>query len=188
LTPRHEKELRESVAYDFRQVKDEEEISDDNDLTPLGTSTPEDETQNMEIDAIPGEIPVWETKEYLQQQLFVKEEKPLNITLATMENNALVVQHHTSNPPLKSLYAEGLKLCQPSNATNAHGEPPFTNWAEGYKETLDYIFVLEKPDSNKVTLLGLLKMPKPDEMGGGEPREGRFPSDHVCEIAEVELS
>lgn len=36
--------------------------------------------------------------------------------------------------------------------------------------------------------MGLLKMPRREEMGEGEPQEGRFPSDHVCEIAEVELS
>ena len=69
---------------------------------------------------------------------------------------------------------------------NAFGEPPFTNWAQGYKETLDYIFVLR--DNENVKLCGLLKMPRRDEMGEGEPQEGRFPSDHVCEMAEVELS
>ena len=187
LTPRQEEELRESVAYDFRQVEDEEDEIDDDDYTPIGTSTPADDAQNVETAALFGTIPVWETNEYLQQQLFVQE-KPLNITPATMENNALVLQHHTSNPPLRSLYAEGLKLCQPDNATNAFGEPPFTNWAQEYNETLDYIFVLNREDAEKVKLLGLLMMPKRDEMGGGEPREGRFPSDHVCEIAEVELS
>ena len=189
LTPRHEEELRESVAYDFRQVKDEdEEIADDNDFTPVGTSTPVDDAPNKEPVTLSGTIPIWKTKEYLQQQLFDKEEKPLNITPATIENNTLVLKHHTSNPPLKSLYAEGLKLCQPDNATNTYAEPPFTNWTEGYKETLDYIFVLEREDSEKVKLLGLLKMPKREEMGGGEPQEGRFPSDHVCEMAEVEIS
>jgi RNA exonuclease NGL2 len=189
LTPIQEEELRESVMYDFRQIKDEEEeIAEDNDLTPVETSTPVDDAQNPETRALSGTIPIWKTKEYLQQQLFVQEEKPLNITPATTENNLLVLQHHTSNPPLKSLYAEGLKLCQPDNAINAYGEPPFTNWAQGYKETLDYMFVLEKEDSEKVKLLGLLKMPKREEMGEGEPQEGRFPSDHVCEIAEIDIS
>src|SRR2546430_7382229 len=48
------------------------------------------------------------------------------------------LKHHTSNPPLLSLYSSGLNLVQPENAINAFGEPPFTNWAQGYKETLDY--------------------------------------------------
>jgi len=183
LTPRQKEELRESVAYDFRHVKDEdEENAEDSDFTPIGTSTPADDVQNTEADASSQTIPVWKTDEYLLQQLFAREEKPLNITPATMENNALVLRHHTANPPLRSLYSEGLKLCQPDNATNAFGEPPFTNWAQGYKETLDYIFVLDRE------LLGLLKMPKREEMGEGEPQEGRFPSDHVCEMAEVEIS
>lgn len=143
LTQRQQEELKESVAYDFRQVKDEEEIAEDGDFTPAGTSTPADPPQIPQSEAVL-ETPVWKTKEYLQQQLFAQEEKPLNITPATMENNALVLQHHTSNPPLKSLYSMGLKLCQPDNAINAFGEPPFTNWAQGYKETLDYIFILDE--------------------------------------------
>jgi RNA exonuclease NGL2 len=115
-------------------------------------------------------------------------EEPLNVTPATMENNSLVLEHHLSNPPLRSLYSMGLKLCQPDIAINAFGEPPVTNWAHGYKETLDYIFVVQNEMKDKVKLMGLLKMPRLDEMGEGEPQEGRFPSDHVCEMVEVELS
>jgi RNA exonuclease NGL2 len=187
LAPRQQEELKESVAYDFRQVKDEEEeIEEDGDFTPLGASTPAE--REIKNNATASVIPIWKTKEYLEQQLFVQEEKPLNITPATMENNALVLQHHISNPLLQSLYSTGLKACQPDNAINAFGEPPFTNWAQGYRETLDYIFVLKRENAGKVKLLGLLKMPKREEMGEGEPREGRFPSDHVCEMVEIELS
>jgi RNA exonuclease NGL2 len=193
LTPYQQNELTESVNYDFRQVKDEEEeMADENDITPADTNTitPSDpssapleaETSNDNNNG----TPIWKTKEYLKQALLESQEKPLNITPASISNNSLVLAHHTSNPPLQSLYSAGLNLVQPDNAMNAFGEPPFTNWAQGYKETLDYIFVLR--DNENVKLCGLLKMPRRDEMGEGEPQEGRFPSDHVCEMVEVEVS
>jgi len=191
LTPNQERELKESVSFDFRQVKDEEEeLAEDSDFTPLGTSTPLDPLEPQNSDSTlssTNPIPMWKTKEFLKHPLSTQEEKPLNITPATLDNNSIVIQHHTSNPKLQSLYSLGLKLCQPDNASNTFGEPPFTNWAQGYKETLDYIFVMDREEARKVKLLGLLKMPRKDEMGEGEPQEGRFPSDHVCEMVEVEL-
>jgi RNA exonuclease NGL2 len=194
LTSYQQEELQESVSYDFRKVKDEEEqLPEDSDLTPAGAVTPAD---NQEIpvsdtdlpDTNSSTTPIWKTKEYLTQRLLVQEEKPLNITSASLENNALVLSHHSSNPPLSSLYSSGLKLCQPDNAGNAFDEPPFTNWAHGYKETLDYIFVVDGKSTESVRLSALLRMPRRNEMGNGEPQEGRFPSDHVCEMVEVELS
>jgi RNA exonuclease NGL2 len=194
LTSYQQDELQESVTYDFRQVKDEEEeLPEDSDLTPAGAVTPADNQDvHVSITDSPATdsstTPVWKTKEYLTQRLLVQEEKPLNITPASMANNALVLGHHSLNPALKSLYSSGLKLCQPDNAVNAFEEPPFTNWAHGYKETLDYIFVLDEKSKQNVRLSALLKMPRRNEMGNGEPQEGRFPSDHVCEMVEVELS
>jgi mRNA deadenylase 3'-5' endonuclease subunit Ccr4 len=194
-TPYQQNELKESVSYDFRQVKDEEEeISEDVDGTPAGSMTPAKNTiidpSGRKLIHESSERPVWKTPEYLKQLLHVAEEKPLNITQASLENNELVLAHHLSNPALRSLYSTGLPLCQPDNAVNAFGEPPFTNWAHGYKETLDYIFVAdrEKCGVNSVRLMGVLSMPRRDEMGDGEPQEGRFPSDHVCEMVEVEIS
>jgi RNA exonuclease NGL2 len=175
------KEMQGSIAFDFRQVKSEEEELDEGSMegTPLESSTPAESDQDSQT-------PFWKTKEFLQQNLLEQEETPLNITPATMANNALVIAHHERNQRLRSLYAEGLATVQPGNAVNAFGEPPFTNWAQGYRETLDYIFVVEGRWEGR--LLGLLRMPGRDEMGEGEPQEGRFPSDHVCEIAAVELS
>jgi len=181
LNDYQQKELQESVSFDFRQVKDEEETEDASDLTPAESASPVEAT-NQE----PKNATFWSSPEYLQQKLFEEEEKPLDITPATRENNSLVMAHHSTNPLLKSLYAQGLQICQPDNAINAFGEPPFTNWAQGYKETLDYIFLVD--GSRDVNLLGLLKMPAKEEMGEGEPQEGRFPSDHVCEMAEVQVS
>lgn len=193
LTPYQQNELTESVDYDFRQVKDEEEeMADESDVTPADTITPSDPSTPAEPesssndDSTSTSTPIWKTKEYLKQALLESEETPLNITPATLSNNLLVLSHHTSNPPLQSLYSLGLKLVQADNATNAFGEPPFTNWAQGYKETLDYIFIRRGEES--VKLCGVLQMPKREEMGEGEPQEGRFPSDHVCEMVEVEVS
>ena len=53
---------------------------------------------------------------------------------------------------------------------------------------MDYIFIVEGELRLPVKLLGLLKMPLREEMGEGEPQEGRFPSDHVCEMVELGLA
>lgn len=188
LTPTQHDELIRCITFDFRHINDEEEISDDGDYTPGGALSPSDNNGVPDTGPTNQAMPVWKTGEYLQQRLLEMEEKPMNITPATLENNALVLAHHSLNPPLKSLYAYGLKLCQPDNAIGAFGEPPFTNWAQGYKETLDYIFVVNDTEREKVRLLGLLEMPRKGDMGEGEPQEGRFPSDHVCEMVEIEVS
>jgi RNA exonuclease NGL2 len=194
LTPYQQNELRESVSYFFRKVKDEEEeVGEEVDGTPAGSMTPAENTTTDPSGNEPThqstEPPLWKTPEYLKQQLHLAEEKPLNITKASLENNDLVRAHHLLNPPLRSLYSTGLRLCQPDNALNAFGEPPFTNWAHGYKETLDYIFLADRENGgqNSVRLMGVLSMLRRDEMGEGEPQEGRFPSDHVCEMVEVEI-
>lgn len=177
LTPRQQEELEGSVAYDFRNVKEEdEEISNDNESR---TSTPFDPIEDSSSSK-----PLWTPKDLLQP-LLPEQEKALSITPATLENNSLVLKHHAANPPLESLYSRGLKICQPDGATGPFGEPPFTNWSHGYKETLDYIFAVKGDE--RVKLLGLLRMPTVGEMGEGEPQEGRFPSDHVCEMAEIAL-
>ena len=187
LTPRQELELKESVEYEFRSAMDEEEeFAEDSDIPSTGISTPADIDDSEPATSVPPDaIARLKANDF---PVSIEREEPLNITRATMESNTLVLEHHASNPPLKSLYSLGLKLCQPDNAINAFGEPPITNWAHGYKETLDYIFVVQNEMKDKVKLLGLLKMPRLDEMGEGEPQEGRFPSDHVCEMVEVELS
>ena len=181
LTPRQEEEMEGSVTYDFRNIKEEEDedIPTDNDLPPSGSSTPFNPTQDSS-----GSTSLWSSKD-LQQLHLPEQEKALSITPATIENNSLVLEHHAANPPLESLYSRGLKASQLDGASGAFGEPAFTNWSHGYKETLDYIFAVR--GDKRVKLLGLLRMPTVEEMGAGEPQEGRFPSDHVCEMAEIAL-
>src|SRR5271170_6885915 len=143
LTHRQQMELKESVEYDFRQVKDEEEeFAEDSDIPSTDISTPADiddsETARPVLPVATALMKVNDIPKSIRQR-----EEPLNITRATMENNTLVLEHHASNPPLKSLYSLGLKLCQPDNAIIAFEEPPITNWAHGYKETFDYIFIVQ---------------------------------------------
>jgi mRNA deadenylase 3'-5' endonuclease subunit Ccr4 len=181
-------ELAGSVQFDFRTVKDEEEdLEDDSDLTP-GLSTPAETADNPESQKSMMSIAVEKAKEYLSEKMVEDSQKPKSLTPASLKNSALVVEHHSSNPVVRSLYSEGLHVYQPDNAVNAFGEPPFTNWAQGYRETLDYIFLVDDElRKDTIRLTGLLKMPRKDEMGEGEPQEGRFPSDHVCLMAEIEV-
>jgi len=191
LNAYQQNELEQSVAFDIQGVKDEEEdMDEESDFTPVEIDTPTEtsDTQRSDVESNKLSSAIGKAKEYLKQKLSEEPERPTNIMAASLENNAAVIQHHSRNPPLKSLYSEGLKVCQADNAVNAFGEPPFTNWAQGYKETLDYIFLVDEGEArDTVKLTGLLRMPKRDEMGEGEPQEGRFPSDHVCEVAEIEL-
>ncbi|ODV78120.1 RNA exonuclease NGL2 [Suhomyces tanzawaensis NRRL Y-17324] len=107
-----------------------------------------------------------------------------------------------------SLYSVGYNKVHPENSglDNDRNEPSFSNWAHTWRGLLDYIFVVsswdlkqdfsERPDTleeleqQNVRLVGLLKLPLPQEMGpepSGQPRIGQYPSDHLCLMAEVEL-
>jgi len=179
LSPRQKQELEGSVSYDFRNVKEEgedEEIAIDSEFETLTPFDPTKDSSNSTTSWTPKDL----------QQPLLDQERTLSITPASIENNSLVLQHHATNPPLESLYSRGLKTVQPDGTIGAFGEPAFTNWSHGYKETLDYIFALKGDE--RVRLLGLLRMPTLQEMGAGEPQEGRFPSDHVCEMAKIALS
>lgn len=106
-----------------------------------------------------------------------------------------------------SLYSVAYRQVHPENAVPSDRyEPPFSNWAHAWRGLLDYIFVAsewngEKMDDavdsveelesqQQVRLLSLLRMPTPEEMGpepSGQPRNGQYPSDHLCLMARVEL-
>lgn len=84
--------------------------------------------------------------------------------------------------------AQAPKLELTSCYKNALGsEPPFTNWTEGFKDTIDYIFV-----SKPFEVCGVLHLPSASEMGpepNSLPRansEGKgYPSDHLPLMAEL---
>lgn len=102
-----------------------------------------------------------------------------------------------------SLYGERYKAVHPDNvhSKSLNGEPFFSNWAHAWRGLLDYIFVL-KPKSDvaanlpdeitkNIKVLQLLRIPEPKEMGdepSGQPREGQYPSDHLCLMAKISLN
>ncbi|KAK9472790.1 Endonuclease/exonuclease/phosphatase [Dipodascopsis tothii] len=109
-----------------------------------------------------------------------------------------VVRLHEANDVLlRSTYGEYYAQVHPANVDAAsNGEPAFSNWAHTWRGLLDYIFVLDFPDravgdgeiAAGVRVLELLRLPEPAEMGpepSGQPREGQYPSDHLCLVARV---
>ncbi|KAK9458327.1 Endonuclease/exonuclease/phosphatase [Dipodascopsis uninucleata] len=103
---------------------------------------------------------------------------------------------------LKSAYGEFYRYVHPGNADveKRNGESSFSNWAHAWRGLIDYIFVLDsQEESNKrnessltsgVDVLELLRMPTPEEMGSepsGQPREGQYPSDHLCLVCKFRI-
>ncbi|CDK28650.1 unnamed protein product [Kuraishia capsulata CBS 1993] len=104
-----------------------------------------------------------------------------------------------------SLYAVGYRHVHPENAgrDNEKGEPFFSNWAHTWRGLLDYIMLIkpwngepktavetvdEFEAENNLRLNGLLYLPTPEEMGpepSGQPRQGQYPSDHLCIVADI---
>lgn len=92
-----------------------------------------------------------------------------------------------------SFYGEKYYSVHPENSlASDYGEPAFSNWAHSWRGLLDYIFYF-KPKNLKtpqVRALQLLRMPLPTEMGeepNGQPREGQYPSDHLCIMATLSI-
>ncbi|KAK9361247.1 Endonuclease/exonuclease/phosphatase [Lipomyces starkeyi] len=112
--------------------------------------------------------------------------------------------HDNNNVLLRSLYGAFYRYVHPENSDIElrNGEPAFSNWAFTWRGLLDYIFVMEYPDRRAcdsadkreivpgVSVLELLRLPQPEEMGeepSGQPREGQYPSDHLCLMAKVRV-
>lgn len=106
-----------------------------------------------------------------------------------------------------SLYSAGYAIVHPENATQFRNEPSFSNWVEKWNGMLDYILLIvpwskdddysKNWDSHRslekynIKLTKLLKLPTADEMGpqpNGQPRLNQYPSDHLCIMAEIQLS
>ncbi|KAF9583440.1 hypothetical protein BGW38_009455 [Lunasporangiospora selenospora] len=63
-----------------------------------------------------------------------------------------------------------------------HGEPTFTNYATWFKDTLDYVYLLDEPvpeNGAQLIPLKLLEIPDKSFLGLGLPDEN-FSSDHLC--------
>lgn len=128
---------------------------------------------------------------------------------ATEEQQLLVreIQDLHNQLPLRaiSLYSVAYGLIDPENSglDNDRNEPFFSNWAHTWRGLLDYIlFIKEWPtnsdnreidslhtfeNENAIRINKLLKMPHPEQMGEGLPRENQYPSDHLCMIADITL-
>lgn len=131
----------------------------------------------------------------------------------TPEEKTAVTSLQSAHRDLKmraiSLYSIGYKQVHPENSNihNERNEPGFSNWAHAWRGLIDYIFVISDWDDNSdysstvdsveqvqkvqgVKLLGLLRLPTYEEMEpipSGLPKVGKYPSDHLAIIAEVEL-
>jgi RNA exonuclease NGL2 len=135
---------------------------------------------------------------------------PVPDTFKATDDQKLIVQQMEdlhNELPLRaiSLYSVGYKSVDPKNAglDNERNEPFFSNWANTWRGLLDYIFIIKDWDigtdkrevdsictfetENDVRINKLLKLPHPDEMGLGQPRENEYPSDHLCMIADISL-
>ncbi|KAK9365746.1 Endonuclease/exonuclease/phosphatase [Lipomyces kononenkoae] len=110
--------------------------------------------------------------------------------------------HDNNGVLLQSVYGAFYRRVHPANASETDsGEPGFSNWAFTWRGLLDYIFVMDfnanANANDKETRAGgeivpgvrvkaLLRLPEAKEMGAepsGQPREGQYPSDHLCLMA-----
>ncbi|KAG0045417.1 hypothetical protein BGZ83_009381 [Gryganskiella cystojenkinii] len=70
-----------------------------------------------------------------------------------------------------------------------HGEPAFTNFANWFKDTLDYVYLLDEPlqaEGARLVPLRLLEIPDASFLGHGLPDEN-FSSDHLCLLVEFAI-
>lgn len=75
-----------------------------------------------------------------------------------------------------------LELHQPINIESACGTPPYTNFTQGFQETLDYIFI----DSDTLTVTKVVPLPSHEDVTAnvGLPSIV-FPSDHLALICDL---
>jgi RNA exonuclease NGL2 len=112
----------------------------------------------------------------------------------------LIDQFNNNCYQATSIYGELYNQVHPTNVhPRSKGEPRFSNWAHIWRGLLDYIFVLKTPSSDRlgngeiahgIKVLELLRLPEPEEMGpepSGQPREGQYPSDHLCLMATLQV-
>ncbi|KAF9906847.1 hypothetical protein BX616_000593 [Lobosporangium transversale] len=72
---------------------------------------------------------------------------------------------------------------------HTHGEPIFTNFATWFKDTLDYVYLLDEPlpeNGARLVPLKFLEVPDQSFLGHGLPDEN-FSSDHFCLMVEFAL-
>ncbi|CAL1533474.1 unnamed protein product [Lymnaea stagnalis] len=77
-----------------------------------------------------------------------------------------------------------LELYQPINMESACGRPAYTNFTQGFQETLDYIFI----DSDKLEVTSVVPMPSEEEVRAHVALPSIvFPSDHIAQICDLKF-
>ncbi|KAH9498116.1 2',5'-phosphodiesterase 12 [Bulinus truncatus] len=78
----------------------------------------------------------------------------------------------------------GLELFQPIDLLSACGTPAYTNFTEGFKATLDYIFV----ESDKLEVTKVIPMPSQEDVTAHIALPSPvFPSDHIAQICDLKF-
>lgn len=115
-------------------------------------------------------------------------------TLLDLENQSaleiLQTAYAALNVQVVSAYGRYHEV-HPENS-GANGEPRYTNWADDFQGTLDYIFFLkwkhEPVEKDPVIIHELLRIPEEAELGpmpNSLPRRALNPSDHFALLASV---
>lgn len=116
------------------------------------------------------------------------------VTRSTYDVDTDIRREGTDDPDLTNRYVklcvnallplynlDGRSVCS-LYASHLNREPHFTTWGADCKETVDYLFVIERGDT--VALRELLDLPKFYEMPEkGMPQEDWYPSDHLALMA-----
>ena len=120
----------------------------------------------------------------------------------------MIALHNSINLRAVSLYSLGYRKVHPANVVldnGYHGEPEISHIAIGWSGLLDYMFLItgwdgtqvpevgdqtlsEVEAANRFQLLGLLRMPRRDEMPKHtQPHQGEYASDHLSMVASLRI-
>ncbi|KAK7058886.1 RNA exonuclease ngl2 [Paramarasmius palmivorus] len=124
---------------------------------------------------------------------------PTDGLLSAQELQTLFSQ---SGPPLRSVYDVGLRLYRQMNTNSTEqlttfgdrvtlpsarlgsNEPQWTSYTYYWKNSIDYLFVMDPPNLES-SVLGVLSTPQTSELDPGIPRKGVCGSDHISLTATI---
>ncbi|KAK9449404.1 Endonuclease/exonuclease/phosphatase [Limtongia smithiae] len=206
VTARSKTVLENSFNHVYT-TKDEEEVEEDEDDVE-GVIFAAEEVKSK-VDSVPAPKALVSSVDTVILSQFTPQTSmppPGEPTRKSISREALTIDdvytlHDNNNSViLRSLYGSSYRYAHPENSSvdDRNGEPSFSNWAHSWRGLLDYIFVFDhRPGASSgnegganVEVLELLRLPLPDEMGAepsGQPREGQYPSDHLCLMAKIKI-
>lgn len=109
----------------------------------------------------------------------------------TAEGTVEALEKLFNDSSWKAVSLYGLEYEKVDGANCKFQEPAYTNWAHTWRGCLDYVFYITNSDLKplKIKVNKLLKVPSEEEFGPlGLPQPGKYPSDHVCLVVEVEIA